>query len=107
MWFRNMERIGELVKRWELKPVPEEYLARDEIPFEIERGEMRIKIPPFPGGMRNPHLHFKGEVFLLNEEQWGEFSKQIVEDFKAKLSSVKTVNFEQLIELQSALDNLP
>jgi hypothetical protein len=60
----------------------------------------------YPGGIRMPHFHFEGDIYLLDEKQWKEFSRNIIKEFQAKLSTVNIVNFEQLIELSEAIDSL-
>ncbi|MBI5042518.1 MAG: hypothetical protein HZC10_01510 [Nitrospirae bacterium] len=42
-------------------------------------------------GIRIPPLHFRGDIYLLSEEQWKGFSGKVVKDFQAKLAKVNTV----------------
>jgi len=58
------------------------------------------------GGIRGPHLHHKGNVYLLNERQWGNFSQTIMKNIQEKLSRAKSVNFEQLMEISEATGNI-
>ena len=37
-------------------------------------------------GIRIPHLHFRGDIYFLSEEQWKGFSGKVVKDFQAKLA---------------------
>ena len=39
------------------------------------------------GGKRTPHLHYKGEIYLLNEKQWKDFSSKVLQDFSKKLAA--------------------
>lgn len=71
----------------------------------IEEKE-KMMYPIFPGGLKCPHLHFKRRIYILNDEQWGIFSQNIIDGFKDKLSRVGTVGFKQLIETSDAIDAL-
>lgn len=64
------------------------------------------KRPIFPGGLRCPHLHFKKDIYILNDDQWKTFSKKVIDGFKNKLSKVGTVSFEQLLETSDAITTL-
>ena len=65
-WIRREGMIGEFVQKNKLKPI-------DTAPFEIEaiagaveareeKAALPLRRPPFPGGMRSPHLHFRETV---------------------------------------------
>jgi hypothetical protein len=56
------------------------------------------------GGMISPHLHFKGNVYVLNTEQWVRFSAPILENLKAKLNSAKTVSFGKMIAVSESIN---
>ena len=56
------------------------------------------------GGMRSPHLHCRGETYLLDTKQWRELSGGIISDFRKKLAKSKTVNFEQFMELADTMN---
>ncbi len=58
------------------------------------------------GGIKVPHLHYNGEIYLLNKKQWTEFSGEIIKDFSKKLSEAKTVNFGQLMGLSEAMNDI-
>ena len=73
---------------------------------EQKKAPLRLRVPAIPGGIRIPHLHFRGDVYLLNEKQWKDFSIKVIKDFQAKLSRVNTVSFEQEMEISEAVDSL-
>jgi hypothetical protein len=52
---------------------------------------------PFRGTPGIPvfHLHYKGEIYLLDKAQWGEFSKMIIADSKANIENAKELSFEE------------
>lgn len=110
-WLKNIKMIEQVIREQKLAPVSAESLP--EMPLsptsgvameEKGKAALRIKPRPFPGGIRIPHLHFKGDIYLLNEKQWAEFSGKVVKDFQAKLSKANTVSFEQVIEISEAMD---
>ena len=51
-------------------------------------------------------MHFRRDIYLLNERQWKDFSVKVIKDFQAKLSRVNTVSFEQEMEISEAVDSL-
>lgn len=66
----------------------------------------RLKIPSFPGGIRGPHIHFGGDIYLLNDKQWQEFSDRIIKNIQEKLANAKAINFEQVMELSEAASGI-
>jgi hypothetical protein len=58
------------------------------------------------GGIRAPHLHYNGEIYLLNKEQWNEFSGGIIKEFSKKLAETKNVSFNQLMELSDVMSEI-
>jgi hypothetical protein len=73
--------------------------------------EMRTTVAPViwdptRGGMRMPHLHYAGEVFMLNEGQWAEFSKSAVSALAEKMAKAKTVTFESVMQISEAMGGM-
>lgn len=58
------------------------------------------------GGMRTPHLHYNGDIYILTKEQWKQFSSQILKDFSKKLAETSTISFEQLMELSDTVNSV-
>jgi len=56
-------------------------------------------IKPFPGGIPKAHLHFQGDVYLLNSAQWKEYSTLVMKDINVRLSGARSVNMAQLAAL--------
>lgn len=54
------------------------------------------------GGMRMPHLHFGGEIFILSEPQWAEFSKAAVNTMTERLKGAHKVGFDAVMALSEA-----
>ncbi len=55
------------------------------------------------GGMRMPHLHYNGEIYALNAEQWAEFSNTAVASLAGKLGKAKGIAFENLMDVSKAI----
>ena len=111
IWIKNIDIIEKLVKDHNLKPVDSEYLVGN-TPVYQEINEVKGKmttIPrplPFPGGLRYPHLHFKGSLYALNEKAWKEFSGNILKEIRSRIDKVNTISFEQVMEINDAFDSL-
>lgn len=69
-----------------------------------EQGSLRWYLKN--GGMKVPHLHFNGEIYVLNKKQWSEFSGEILKEFSKKLTETKTVSFGQLMDLSETMDDI-
>mgnify|MGYP001817760636 CR=1 FL=1 len=109
LWMSHHRVIAKFIERHKLAPVPQEHLFR--MPLRVseearESAELTLKPYPFPGGIRIPHLHFKGELYLLEREQWKEFAGNTIKGFREKLERANDVNFEQLMEISEAVSTL-
>ncbi|MZP31041.1 hypothetical protein GTO91_15100 [Heliobacterium undosum] len=58
------------------------------------------------GGMKIPHLHLNDHIYVLNQEQWKEFSGIMLAKLRERINQTNSVSFEQLVELSSAVDKL-
>lgn len=58
------------------------------------------------GGIRVAHIHFRDDIYVLDDRQWADFSNQLVDTLKAKLESANTINFNQALELSEAIYTL-
>jgi hypothetical protein len=56
------------------------------------------------GGMKAPHIHLDGKIYLLNEVQWSEFSEKVIVDIQERLEKAKSIpmNFDQLTGVAEA-----
>ena len=107
-WIRREGMIGEFVQKNKLQPI-------DTAPFEIEaiagaveareeKAALPLRRPPFPGGMRSPHLHFRGAVYALNEQQWRAFSGGVVKDLNERLAKASVLSFDQMRDVAEGID---
>ena len=58
---------------------------------------------PTRGGMRMPHLHYAGEIYILNESQWAAFSKGAMKALAEKLDKVQKVTFDDVLQVSETL----
>ncbi len=104
--------IGEFIQMNKIKAIDRNHLIMEDpsppgSPIQMENIAIEIKYlrpKPFPGGMKVAHLHFKDDVYLLNHEQWKEFSSKVVKNFQEKLAKIETVNFDKMMELSEAIE---
>ncbi len=110
-WIRREAVIAKFVKDNDLKPIDTAVFQMEGVAAGVPevRGEKAVlapRRPPFPGGMRMPHLHFKGEVFGLSEQQWQSFSGGVIKDLQAKLSKVSGLSFDQTRDIAEGIDRI-
>lgn len=91
----------EVLETLQATPVAKKGAAK--IPLQLQQ-----KLPPYSthGGMKIPHLHYNGQVFILDGAQWDAFSGMMLEKIKAKVNSINKVSFNQLMELSSTIGNI-
>ncbi len=113
LWIRHSQTVEAFVKEAKLKPIDQEFLATKlevMVPQALEAAakptSRQILGPDIRGGMRLAHLHYKDDIFILNEEQWRAFSKSVITAFSTKLSKASAVSFDQLLDLSEAVDTL-
>ncbi|MBM7867706.1 hypothetical protein GTO89_13755 [Heliobacterium gestii] len=58
------------------------------------------------GGLKIPHLHLNDHIYMLDQEQWREFSGMMLAKVKEKIAQTNSVSFEQLAELSSVTGKL-
>ena len=113
IWLYQIDRIRDLVNQWGLKPISSHYREfgggiadRMDVP-DGERPVIRGPFPiPFPGGRKYAHLHLDDKIFVLNDEQWSEFSKTVVDDLQKRLRHAGQVNVQQLTEISETIMGL-
>jgi hypothetical protein len=91
LWIAHTEIVEKTIKKENIKPRSHPVL----------KGNLEDKATQigFSGGIRVPHLHLNGEIYILNKEQWSTFSNEVIRDFSKKLAEAKNVSFSQLMEL--------
>jgi hypothetical protein len=111
----DFARIG-MIKEFALKG--QKITATAGIAAEKElTAEMGAKMPAadaamillpkdFPGGIKSPHVHYNGDIYLLKKEDWKAFSGKIIEEFRTKLANAKSINYDQLMRLSDAMQEI-
>ncbi len=94
IWIRNEKLAGELIAKYKLQPYAA--AARNKAMYD----------PDIRGGIRMAHLHAKGNIYLVEEKAWNEFSGRVIRDFRAKLENAQSVNFEQLMDISDAMEGV-
>jgi hypothetical protein len=51
------------------------------------------------GGMKLPHVHYAGDMYVLTESQWTELSKSVMGNIADKLRGAGRVPFDQVMGL--------
>lgn len=114
IWMAWSKQIAKYIRKWELAPVALENLPvfyfNDPTPQPIMADEtesnerLRIKPRPFPGGLKIAHFHHKGQIYLLNDEQWREFTTKTIGMVRDKIRKAEMVGYQPLMALtESAL----
>ena len=106
IWVNRVEAIGAFITSHKLKPAPMEDFLAQSMNFGLEETAKAVRPRPFPGGLRSPHLHFKGDVYLTNAEQWKAFSGAMIKQYQEKLGRAGTVSFDQLMDVAAEIESL-
>ena len=107
-WMVQAKAVEQFIKANKIKPVSQETLQVRSVGEVTEKEAERAFVPWWwkYGGMRVPHLHYAGELFLLNQEQWKAFSTEIIRDFSKKLAGANSVSFGQLMTISEAVNEI-
>jgi len=54
--------------------------------------------------MISPHLHYRGNVYVLTTDQWVKFSAPILVNLKAKLNAAKTISFGKMLSISESVN---
>ena len=58
------------------------------------------------GGMKKPHLHYDGEIYLLNGEQWSKIASDAVEKLGNSLAKARNISFDSFIKIAEAVEEV-
>lgn len=109
LWINQADVIDRFIRENKLAAMAPEHIPVHPLmmpePLAVHAKTLPRPIP-FPGGMRGPHLHFKGEIFRLTPEQWKSFSAAVIERYREKLGRVGTVSFDGLMDLAAGVEHL-
>ncbi len=111
-WIVHEQWIGQFITENKLTPISKEaqtnLVIGSAAPVEtVATKAASAKIPIWwYGGMKAAHLHFKGNVYVLQPEQWAKFNAPILDKLKAKLNAARTVNFQDTLEISEAVNQM-
>ncbi|MGD8913638.1 MAG: hypothetical protein PVI97_17430 [Candidatus Thiodiazotropha sp.] len=122
IWATELQVIEKFIRKNELQPLDKitaaAYIDREDNPAMLgpaiqpsvnlmdKRGISISTWEEFHsiyGGMRVPHLHFRGEIYMLNNDQWNEFSHRMLKQFSVKLDTANAVSFDQLMDVSESV----
>lgn len=107
LWLSKEAMIGKFIKDNKLKAVDQASLgAAVATTRSAAAPEKAISIDSLidpRGGRKTPHLHYKGELYLLDKAQWEKFTRPILKELSAQLASVETIPFENMVEVSQAI----
>jgi len=72
----------------------------------VEKAAIVLLPNDFPGGIKSPHVHYNGDIYLIKKEDWKAFSGKIVENFRAKLATAKNISYDELMRLSDAMQDI-
>ncbi|MEE4257890.1 MAG: hypothetical protein V2I47_12695 [Bacteroidales bacterium] len=110
-WVVNHASVYKVIEKYGLKPIGREFLFKgidEEMLGQVKNLEARVLWPypwpfPFPGGMRYPHLHFKDDIYILNVDQWKEFTNMVINQMKEKLEKAGNISYNDLMGITETL----
>jgi len=114
IWISKIDIIEKLIKQNKLKPLDMIHYpvmdpgAEMAAPTTAAKSAKKLVFDPrpFPGGLRQPHIHFGTDIYILNRKQWQDFSSKVMADLRANLEAAGTVGFEQLVEMEEIVGSM-
>jgi hypothetical protein len=103
-WVINERRIGEFIKENEIQRVSPRSLG---VPKGLS-AERMIDIEyifGIRGGRKVPHLHYRGDLYLLKAKQWRKFSGAVVKDLSERLAASSQVNVRELLDISDSVNS--
>jgi hypothetical protein len=99
VWAKNEKQIAATIKKMGLKPLSKEEIAVAE-KAAPQLTTTATVIPGFSIGIpREWHLHFQGNIYKINQQQWDSFSAAILKNIGEQISKAKNVSFENALNL--------
>jgi len=107
LWLTKEALVGKFIKENKLKAVEQASLgavvATTKSAATLEKAISIDSLIDPRGGRKTPHLHYKGELYLLDKAQWEKFTRPILKELSTQLASVETIPFEGMIEVSQAI----
>lgn len=115
-WVTHRAEIAKFIKKAKIPAVEAEHMRVFPAPPVSKARASEKAIPnwwpypipiPFPWpGFRAPHLHYGGDIYVLTEKQWSDFSRTAIKNFQEKLAGAESVKFAELMEIAEAMEGL-
>lgn len=105
IWVTHEKQIGKFIKNHNITPVSRRTAGLLET--DAHEGIIDIdRISGIRGGMKVPHFHYRGDIYLLKPKQWREFSAAVVEDLSRRLEDAGRVSFHELLDISSSVASI-
>lgn len=99
-WIIKEAAIGEFIKANKLKAVGHESLRVDANPIAGTAKAANIDyIINIRGGRKTPHLHYKGDLYLLDAKQWQAFAGPMMKEFSKQIAAAKAISFDNFMDV--------
>lgn len=106
-FIRYADLIADVIKNFKLEAIKEykhSPVMKATAAETATREEMIYFDPDIFGGKRFAHLHYRGEIYMLNREQWQSFTARIRDDLIERLHTANNISIEQMLDLSDAID---
>ena len=108
-WVLKEKMVGEFIAANKLTAVTHEAMRVDAHPISEKLVTDKNKsitvdyILNIRGGRRTPHLHYRGDLYILDAKQWQSFSGPLLKEFGNHLAAAHTIGFENFIEIGESI----
>lgn len=108
-FLKYADLIKDVIQDFKLEPIQQEMIAPTFRASNFDKStltkEMMAYIDPgIIGGKRFAHLHYRGDIYMLNHEQWRTFTGRIKDDMIERLKMADAISVEQFQDLSDAID---
>jgi hypothetical protein len=87
IWSAFRVSIANLIEKFQLDPMDPAHLPQGGVPVAMSL------VRPWPcGGIKCAHVHWRGDVYLLDSEQWKVFTDGVVKECMHRLENAHTVS---------------
>jgi len=115
-WLTNAQSVTEFIRQFSLTAVKAEMLEPALRPSGIAapQAQLQARVTTTAiwdrggryGGIRVPHFHSAGDIYLLNDQQWSAFSEKVLAGVRDKLSQTHKVGYDELMGVADAAAQL-
>lgn len=100
------DTIADVIKDFKLKPIEQiqSPVTRAAEAKSTAKESMIYFDPDAFGGKRFAHLHHRGEIYMLNREQWQLFTSRVIDNLIDRLKTANNISIEQMLDLNDAID---